>query len=174
MNSAHANTPGTQDIEEVNLVALWLDFDRTRWVAGVLAGLFAGIVAIAVAMLLSVVGGGEVWFPVKLMATPILGAGATEYGFKLGALIVGFLFIEVLCAFWGFVYGHFVKTNSLGALLAMGLTWGIFGWIFIWNLFFHAFNTILYADVSAGAAFPVFIAYGVSLTVVGFFDRALR
>jgi hypothetical protein len=108
------------------------------------------------------------------MGTAILGPTATEIGTNMNGVFAGLFLVEALAAFWGFVYAHFVKTNSLGALLAMGLVWGVFGWIFHWNLYFHSIKTILYAQVSPGAAFPVFLAYGLSLTSVAFFDRAFR
>jgi hypothetical protein len=161
-------------IEDVNLVETWLQADKVRWAAGIFAGLFAGIVALGFAGVLASAGGMEFLFPVKLMGTAIVGASATEYGPNPSGVIAGLLLVEALAAFWGFVYAHFVKTNSLGALLAMGLVWGAFGWIFHWNLYFHSIKTILASEVSAGAAFPVFMAYGVSLTSVAFFDRIFR
>lgn len=161
-------------VEDVDLVAGWLVADKTRWAAGIAAGLFAGVVALGLAGVLAVSGGMEFWFPIKLMATPIVGSAATEYGFNVGSIVAGLIFVEALAAFWGFVYSHFVKTDSLGALLAMGVVWALFGWIFHWNLYFASFRTVYAAHVSSGAAFPVFLAYGVSLTSVAFFDRAFR
>jgi hypothetical protein len=159
---------------DINLVEGWLKADPKRWLAGVLAGLFAALIAIAVAGIISVVGGMEFLFPVKLMATWVLGASATELGMHLGAIAVGFGVIGAICGFWGFVYAQFVRTNCLGPLLAMGLVWGIFSWVFEWNLFFHSIKPILTADVSPAPVFFICLAYGISLTSVAFFDRSLR
>jgi hypothetical protein len=161
-------------VEDIDLVATWLVADKTRWAAGIAAGLFAGLVALAFAGVLAIAGGTEFWFPVKLMGTWVTGPSGTEFGPHLGNIFAGLVIVELLSTFWGFVYGHFVKTNSLGALLAMGLVWGIFGWIFHWNLYFHSIRTILASNVSAATALPIFIVWGLSLTSVAFFDRALR
>lgn len=160
--------------EDTDIVAGWLIADKTRWIAGVMAGLFAGLVALGFAGVLAIAGGLEFWFPIKIMGSWILGASATELGFKLGAIIAGLVIVEALSAFWGAVYAHFVKTDSLGSLLAMGVVWGTFGWIFHWNLYFHSIKPILAANISPGAVFPVFMVWGMALTVVSFFDRAMR
>jgi hypothetical protein len=160
--------------EDIDLVAPWLVADKVRWIAGIAAGLFAGIVALGFAGVLASAGGMEFWFPTKLMGTWIVGAAATEIGPNSSGVLAGLVVVEALAAFWGLVYAHFVKTESLGALLAMGLVWGVFGWIFHWNLYFHSIRTIMASNVSAGAAFPVFLVWGLALTSVSFFDRALR
>jgi hypothetical protein len=167
----HSPTDTTAE-EDFNIVATWLDADKTRWVAGVMAGLFAGLVAMGLAMAMSVVGGLEFWFPVKLLGMVIYGPSATEYGMH-APILAGFLIWEGVAAFWGFIYGHFVKTDSLGALLAMGMVWGLFLWIFDWNLFLHADKSILASNVSPASAFPVCLTYGLALTSVAFFYRAM-
>lgn len=159
--------------EDIDLVATWLVADKTRWVAGILAGLFAGVIALAFAGVLAAASGMEFLYPVKLMGTPILGFDATDTRSGFGAVLVGFLLFEAVSAFWGFVYAHFCKTNALGSLLAMGAVWGLFSWIFEWNLFLHAVKPILYSGVGPGPAFLVCMVYGVSLTSVAFFYRAL-
>jgi hypothetical protein len=170
----HAQSSHGLPPEDIDLVATWLVADKARWMAGIAAGLLAGLLAMGFAGVLSVAGGMEFTFPLKLMGSAILGPHATELGPNLGAVITGLLLVEALAAFWGFVYAHFVKTNVLGSLLAMGLVWGVFGWIFHWNLYFHSIKTILTANISAAAAFPVFLVYGLSLTTVAFFDRAFK
>lgn len=161
-------------IEDIDMIATWLVADKVRWLAGIAAGLFAGVVALGFAGVLATAGGMEFWFPVKLMGTWIVGSAGTEIGPNYGNIFAGLVVVEALAAFWGFVYAHFIKTNSLGALLVMGLVWGVFGWIFHWNLFFHSVRTILASNVSPAAAFPVFLVYGLTLTSVAFFDRAFR
>jgi hypothetical protein len=170
----HAQASQGLPPEDIDLVATWLVADKSRWIAGIAAGLFAGLVALGFAGVLAVAGGMEFLFPTKLMGSTILGPSATELGAHLSAVLVGLLFTEVLAAFWGFVYAHFIKTNALGALLAMGVVWGVFGWIFHWNLYFHSIKSILAANISPAAAFPVFLVWGLSLTSVAFFDRAFR
>jgi hypothetical protein len=156
-----------------DIVANWLRKDPTRWVAGILAGALAGLVAMAVAMILSSSVGMESWFPVKLLSTPILGAVGTDNMIMTGA-VVGFLVWELIGIFWGFVYSHFVGTNSFRSLLAMGLVWGIFLWIFNWNLYFQSFKPIRWSAVPSAAAFLICVTYGLSLSSVAFFDRLFR
>jgi hypothetical protein len=158
---------------EYNLVEIWLRRDPIRWLSGVLGGLVAGVIAMLVGMLIATSTGMEASFPIKLMGTIVLGASATELNQTQGA-VVGFLVLEFICVFWGVIFAHFTGTNSLKALLPMGLVWAAFSWIFIWNLFLPSFNTILAAQVSAGAALPVCIAYGLGLSTISFFDSALR
>jgi len=159
---------------DTNLVEIWLRRDPIRWLAGAMAGLFAGIVMIGFAMVLCVVLGTEVWFPIKLAALPILGSSATEYGMHVPAILVGLVTLEALAAFLGVIYAHFTGTNSLPALLAMGFVWGTFSWIFINNLFMQSFTTISALRIAPGVVFPIVVVFGLSLTSVVFFDRALR
>lgn len=167
---------------EYDLVASWLKVDRTRCAAGILAGFFAGVIAIVVMMIFAAAGGAmggpmgemDVWFPLKLIATPLLGSSATEIGMNLSPIMTGFLVFEALCSFLGLVYGHFIKTNSLFALLATGFVWGIFSWIFLWNLYFQSFKRIFDAQVSSGVVFPICIAFGLSLASIALFDHGLR
>jgi hypothetical protein len=160
--------------QDINIVELWLRKDTVRWVSGALAGLFAGLVAICFAMLLAVMSGAEFWYPVKLMATMVLGSSATVLGAHMGAILTGFILFELLSVLLGVIYAHFTASNSLSVLLGIGLVWGMFSWIFIWNLFFQSFKTIFAANVSSGAVFPICMVFGLALTSVGFFDRAIR
>jgi hypothetical protein len=171
--NAHPASHADQD-EDFNLVALWLRTDAKRWLAGILAGAFAGAVALGVAMAISAMSGREFWYAAKLLGTAILGPFATEVGLHMDAVLAGFVVMEAICIFWGLVYAHFTQTNQLGPLLAMGVVWGLFSWIFIWNLFLPAFQTIYAAHISPAAAFPICLAYGISMTSVAFFDRMVR
>jgi hypothetical protein len=156
-----------------NIVALWLRIDPVRWISGVLAGAFAGGVALVVAMLISQSAGKEFWFPAKLASTPFLGSVGTDNSVMTGA-IVGLIAWEVLGMFWGFVYSHFVGSNSMKALVPMGVVWGLFLWVFNWNLFFQSVLAIRWAGVSAGVALLLCLIYGLLLPSVAFFDRAFR
>ena len=160
-------------IMEYNLVEVWLRFDPRRWIAGVLAGLLASAVAMGVGMIISVNAGMDLWFPVKLVGSIILGPSATNTQLSSG-IIAGAALTAVACSFWGFVFAHFTGTNSLKALIPMGVVWGLFSWIFIWNLFMQSFHPIYAAHISSGAVFPICIAYGVALASVSFFDPLLR
>jgi hypothetical protein len=182
MNTAHTHhgqqsRPTHHDDQEldVNVVEKWLRWDPTRWLAGAAAGLFAGLVTLAFAGIVTVAAGGaDFWFPTKLMASIPMGAQATEYGFHAPSIFVGLMFFEFFALIWGVIYAHFVYTNSLPSLLSMGLVWGTFSWIFIWNLFLPSFKTVVAAQLPSSPVFLICLVYGLSLTAVAFFDRAMR
>ncbi len=162
------------DAHDMDIVALWLRADKVRWTAGILAGLFAGAVALAFAGIIAKVGGFDVLFPARLFGGIVLGSGATNTATGMGSAVVGFMVVEFICVVFGFAYAHFVPTNSFGPLLAMGAVWGIFSWIFLWNLFLQSFQAIRFAAVPTSLALPVCMAYGLSLASVAFFDRMVR
>src|SRR5437588_359873 len=122
------NTPREIDTAgEMNLVQYWLRKDTTRWKAGVLAGLFAGVIMLAFAAVLGkALGVADLWFPVKLWASILVGPRAMAFGNHMPAILGGFVFFEILAAFLGFIYGHFVFSNSYSALLPMGVVWAVF------------------------------------------------
>ena len=160
---------------EPNLVQMWLRKDPVRWIAGSLAGVFAGAFAMGIAMTFACAYDFEIWFPLKLIATSVLGSEATEVGPELdSAAFLGGMLWEGVCAFLGFVFAHFTYTNVLVELLAMGLTWGTFSWIFIWNLFLQSFHSIHWAQISSAAVFPICIGFGLALSSVALFDRMIR
>ncbi len=159
---------------DINIVALWLKKDPTRWTAGALGGFTAGLIALVVAMVLSTMGGYEFLLPTKFPAIPFLGAEATTLGMHLNAILLGLAVQSVLSIFLGVIYAHFTSTNNFKALLGAGFTWGIFSWIFIFNLFIQSFPAVHAMEISRGGALFICLAYGFSLVTVGTFDRMLR
>ncbi len=152
---------------------MWLRKDPIRWLCGGVSGLFAGGIAVLVSMICAHSAGLEMAFPVKLLGTILEGPSATDVNTWNG-FIAGALLLAVLCVFLGAIFSHFVGTNSLKALVPMGLVWGIFSWIFIWNLFFQSFPTLFAAQVASGVVFIICISFGLSLTSVAFFDSVFR
>ena len=173
MAHPQSHTSHNLDDNDLNMVEVWLRADPSRWIAGIFAGWLAGAVAMGVAGIVASMGGYDFLMPVKLMATPFLGNAATAAG-NSAAVAVGFALVEAIAGFWGFVFAHFVFTNAIGSLLAMGLAWGAFTWIFTWNLFLQSFRDLNAAKISAGPAFPVCMAYGLSMVTVAVFDRMFR
>lgn len=163
------NAPMDHDI-----VAIWLRKDRVRWIAGAMAGIFASCMMLVFTMALAALSGRDLWFAAKLPAIIVLGGQAMEYGWNTKSVLTGVVLLDLLCAFLGILYAHFTGTNHKGALLGVGLTWGLFSWIFINNLFSKSFREILTADVPAGAAFFSCLVFGLSLISVSFFDRLIR
>lgn len=160
--------------EESDIVEMWMHIDKTRWVAGAMAGVFAGIAMMAVAMLFSVMGGLEFWFPVKLVAVPFLGADAMEIGMHMGAIVTGLVFHFLLAVVLGVIYAHFTITNKFWPLMGAGFTWGTFSWIFMNNLFIQAFRDVSAVQIPKGPALFVDLAFGFALVSVSMFDRMLR
>lgn len=159
---------------DINLTDIWLRKDPARWIAGVMAGLLAGAAALLVAGILSSGPYSDFWFPAKLMATTVLGPEATEIGSHMSAVVVGIVVFELICAFFGVLFAHFTGTNLMAALLPMGVVWGIFSWIFVWNLFLQSSRSIFAAQIPSSGVFPVCIVYGLTLASVAFFDRMFR
>ena len=170
------NTPTANEYpqdNDINLVALWTSVDKVRWAAGIVSGAIAGAIAMAVGGVISVSHGLEFIFPVKLMGTVLLGNTATAYGNSAG-FVAGVVVMGFLSMLWGFVYGHFVRSNSLGALLGMGFTWSAFSWIFIWNLFLHSVKAISASEVPSTAAAAVCLGYGFGMAVIAIVDPIFR
>ena len=166
--TASAHEPGEEDI-----VALWLRKDPVRWAAGVAAGIVAGLMSLVFAMALAKANGLEAFYPARIPALPVLGNAAMEYANGAG-VFVGVVVHLLLCSVLGFVYAHFTATNVMTRLLGAGLTWGLFSWIFITNLFAMSFPDIAALGYSRGAGLFVDLVFGFSLTSVAFFDKAFR
>jgi hypothetical protein len=158
---------------DVNVVALWTSVDKTRWVAGIVSGWIAAAIAMSVGGIISTSHGYEFLFPVKLLGAALLGPSATAYGSTSG-LVAGLIVTGLILGVWGFVYGHFVRSNSLYAMLGMGFTWGTFLWIFDWNLLLKSVKAISAAEIPSGAAFAVCMAYGFGMSVISVVDPILR
>lgn len=159
---------------EVNLVEIWLRKDPVRWVAGAVGGCFAGICALVFAMVLSTLNGMDLWYPAKVPAIPFMGAEAMNVDAGGSVIVIGVVAFLALCVFLGAVFAHFTGTNCLGALLGVGLAWGAFSWVFIFNLFMPAFRDFFITAPSSGAAFFVCMVFGTALTSTAYFDRMFR
>jgi len=173
MNSHHqssANSSLESNEEDMNIVALWLRKDPKRWILGGLIGFVAGLISMAVGGGIASYYGLQASFPIKLLGTPIIGASATEFTSSSG-FIAGFAVYSFICIFWGVLYGHFVASAKFANLLAMGLVWGTFLWVFNWNLYLQSFKLIYAAQVDSRPAFAVCVVYGFSLALIGFLDR---
>ncbi len=173
MKSADSTAVKHMD-DDMNLVELWLRKDRKRWIAGLMAGLFAGLVAIGFSMILAVVSGNNVMLPIQIGAMPFLGYEAGDHAAGATTLIVGLVALEFLAGFLGVLYAHIAPTNSVTALLGVGFIWGAFSWIFIFNLFMNSWQAVSWRQISPGASFFVAMVFGFSLVSVAFFDRMIR
>lgn len=157
-----------------NLVEMWVRKDPSRWIAGAMAGIFAAGVMVLFAMMLSTFGSMDMLAPIKVPAVPFLGAEAMRVGVHLPAIAVGATVLLLLSAFLGAVFSHFTYTNKLFPLLGMGLTWGIFSWIFWNNLVFPSWLDYRTLALPKGAMFFSLVVFGISLSSVAFFDRVVR
>ena len=162
-----------QQDDELNVVEAWLSWDTRRVVAGAGAGLFAGVVALALAMVLSATNGMDLWFPARFAALPVLGGTALKFDNSM-AIVVGFIVHEVLSAVLGMFYAHFTINNSTPRLFGAGLVWGIYSWIFISCLFVQSFRDISAVNLPKSAFLPVNMAFGLALMSVAMFDRTIR
>lgn len=159
---------------DIALVEYWVKKDTRRWIAGILAGGFAGIASILFAVALCKFFGADPFFPLKAPAAPLLGSRALEYGMNTQVMVIGFVTYEVLSMILGFAFAHFTVTNAFGPLFGMGLTWAAFSWVFIYNLFSNSFRVIFTANMPGGVTFAVCVVFGIALTSVAFFDRIMK
>lgn len=159
---------------EVSLLDTWLKKDPVRWIAGAMAGCFAGLVMALFAGLVCKFAGLEFFFPIKMAAIPVYGANATELGLNLMPMTIGLITHLLLSTFLGVIYSHFTISRTFTALFGMGIVWALFSWIFINNLFTPSFTGVLALGISQGAAFFVHLVFGLSLVSLGFFEKVLR
>jgi hypothetical protein len=155
---------------EFNVVALWTTFRSARLRAGVIAGIFAGIMMQVFGMVYSVATGRDLTTPFRIAALPILGNEAMAYGTTPG-IMVGLLVFFALAILLGVTYAHFTGTNHKGNRFGIGLTWGAYSWIFITCLFSPAFRAYYEAEIPRGPMFFAWMVFGVSLMSVAWFDK---
>jgi hypothetical protein len=155
---------------EYNVVELWAKFRGERIKAGVLAGIFAGIMMQVFGMIYCAAKGMDLTTPMRISALPILGNAAMTYGAGAG-IAVGLLMFFILAIVLGTTYAHFTGTNHKWNRFGVGLTWGAYSWIFITCLFSPAFQSYHEADIPRGPMFFAWMVFGVSLMSVAWFDK---
>jgi hypothetical protein len=159
---------------EINLTETWLRKDPVRWTAGAISGFAAGLVAIMVSMVVSRASGGDPWIMLKLFASVFVGPEALRLGVGAPILGVGFVAYQVLSVILGVAFSHFVFTNRVLPVLAMGFTWGFFQWVFWANLYLQSFRTFVASDISSGPRLLICMSFGLSLIVLVWIDPILR
>lgn len=155
---------------EYNVVALWTQFRGARIRAGAFAGIFAGLMMQIFGVVFCAATGRDLILPFKIAALPILGNSAIAYGSTPG-LVVGLIAFYALTILLGTTYAHFTGNNHKGVRLGIGLTWGIYGWIFITCLFSPSFHAYHEADIPRGPMFFAWLVFGFSLMSVAWFDK---
>lgn len=155
---------------EFNLVEMWSQPRKQRIIAGILAGLVAGTCMLVFGFIYCALKGIDITAPMKIGALPFLGVNALQIG-SMKAIIVGLLAHYGLSSVLGGLFAHFTGVNRRGALFGMGLTWGIFGWIFITNLFMPSFRAYYMAQIPSSVMIFAWLAFGMGLMSVSFFDR---
>lgn len=156
------------------MVAYWEKIDHYRLLAGALTGLIGGIITVFIALFLSAYWGLESLYPIKLFATICMGSSATELGDRTDVLLTGGLVIFGLFSILGLIFSHFVFARSIFGLFWMGIVWGIFSWIFIWNLFLQAFKPILNSGVNSSSVLLLCLIYGSSLLMLKWIEPLVR
>jgi hypothetical protein len=155
---------------EYNLVEMWCSPRRERLIAGVFAGIFAGTMMLLFGMIVCAFLGMDLTMPFKICALPVLGVPALAYGSMTG-ILVGLSVFYTLMIGLGVYYAHVTGINKKGMLFWIGVTWGLWGWVFITNLMMPSFREYLVANVHKGAMFAAWQVYGISLMSVAWFDK---
>jgi hypothetical protein len=169
----HLNHCSSDDCDD-DIVAKWLTCDPKRTIAGALAGITGCALMVGAAMIMCAQTGRDMWYPLKAPALPVLGPVAMELGTHVPHILVGALVWFGLLAVYGALFAQFTYAQKFSSLLMMGFTWGIFGWIFINNLFSASFRDVLVNKPPYLAAFLGYLLYGFGLTSVNFFHKALK
>ncbi|MBS1959423.1 MAG: hypothetical protein JST80_08130 [Bdellovibrionales bacterium] len=156
---------------EYNLVETFCNFRAVRLKAGVLAGIFAGVMMIIFGMIYCATQGIDITAPMKIAGLPILGNEALQYG-SAKAIIVGLAAFFAYSIFHGMTYAHVTGKNHKGALFGMGLTWAAWSWVFVTCLFMPAFQHYYEAEIPRGVMFFAWIVWGQSLRSVAWFDKS--
>lgn len=159
---------------EFNLVEIWLRKDPVRWVAGVMAGLFAALVMLMSTVICAKMHHSDPLFLIKAFAVPFFKGAAMEEGFHLPVIMAGATTYILLSAVLGVFYAQMTGTNHMGGLFGVGITWGAFAWVFINNLFSGAFRETIALNLNKGAGFFAWMLFGISLMSVAAFDRMFR
>jgi len=158
-----------------NIVEIWLRRDQKRWIAGAITGLLAALImffAVVVASLFT--QGIDKFYLIRVFALPIVGRDAMNLSLGAGALLPGFALFGFLSVILGVVYAHMTGTNNMKALCGVGLTWGLFSWIFISNLFSPSFRLIHVENISPIKALGAWLIFGFSLTLIRWIDPLVR
>lgn len=155
---------------EFNVVEMWSNPRKQRIIAGVLAGIVAGVCMLVFGFIYCAIKGIDITAPMKIGALPFLQVDALQIG-SMKAIAVGLLAHFGLSSVLGALYAHFTGVNHRGALFGMGLTWGIFGWIFITNLFMPSFRAYHMAQIPSSVMIFAWIAFGLGLMSVSIFDK---
>ena len=155
---------------EYNLVQMWTDIRAARLKAGAMAGIFAGVMSIIFGSIFCVIKDLDPTIPMRIMGLPYIGNVAMTYGGSYG-IVVGLISLFSIAIFLGVAYAHFTGVNNKKALFGMGLTWGVYGWIFITCLFMPANRNYYAAEIPRGVMFFAWLVYGISLMSVAWFDK---
>ena len=137
---------------------------------GAIAGLAAGGAMAIVALLITLVLGGDVWIEAKAIAAPIFGPLVMRPGFELWPILVGTLLHFATSALLGAIYSIVTRRllklpSDLGVPVLAGLIYGFFIWSTAYFILLPVVNRYL-----RGQYAPAFIiqhlVYGVVLGLV--------
>ncbi len=150
---------------------IWTRFNR-RWLAsGFLAGVGAGLVALALAAFLSANLAREISFPAKLIGAVLLGSDALAADSLIGGT-TGFLIHLTLSGFFGLVFAQFVlETSRKRNLLLLGTLAGLAVWLFWSMMFMPSFNEAMFFFLPKTVSLLLHLAFGFSF---GLFVVLLR
>jgi hypothetical protein len=102
-----------------------------RLLRGAIAGLVAGLVELAFAMVALRLSGPGFWAPLKLAAAAVLGpAAVANPGFDLGPVLLGLVLFGLVSAALGALYGLLFRGISISpSLVIVGPVYGFAIWV---------------------------------------------
>ena len=133
---------------------------------GAIAGLAGGVAMAAVAALLSISIGQDMWHESKRIAAIVYGPAAlAQPGFDLGPVLVGTLLHLIVSALLGAIFGIVTRrilhlTSDFGTPILAGLIYGLLIWMVAYFIVLPIFNPAL-LDVYAPAFIIQHVVFGI-------------
>ncbi|MDI1434244.1 hypothetical protein [Polyangium sorediatum] len=133
---------------------------------GVIAGIFAGIVASLYGLLSQVAQGRDPWGVFKWASAPFLHERAFAPGFDAGAVVLGILLHFAVSIGWGALFGLLVFGANVFRTLVFGAAYGVIVWFVMYRFVLPAVGLGAVAErVPVGPAILEHVVFGLALAV---------
>ncbi|MDC3960072.1 hypothetical protein [Polyangium jinanense] len=133
---------------------------------GVIAGVFAGIVASLYGLLSTVARGVDPWIVFKWASAPFLDDRAFAPGFDAGAVVLGILVHFAVSITWGALFGLLVFGANAFRTLVFGAAYGVIVWFVMYKAVLPAVGLgAIAARVPVGPAILEHVIFGLALAI---------
>jgi len=152
---------------------IWSRFNIRWLLTGLIAGIGAGLVMLAVAALVSSVLSREFIYPAKLIGAALLGGSSLQIGSFAGGF-VGIVIHLVLSGFFGLVFAQFVlETSRRRILFLLSILAGLAVWLFWSMMFMPSFNETMLFLLPKTTSLFLHAVFGLSFGLLVIFLRPI-